>query len=170
MKGLIAHYLELLLKTNGLLSESVREELRDIATIEQRLDEFERQLKRIQPAPSASAVPGKDDIPFWQGSHLVPGAMDPLKVRLETHPNEGSAANVSPCWAIVWSRCDDEESIVMLAYRELEPLAKLLMQVAASYRDSQNAVSADLAVGLALGDLMEEARRELMEDLEDEHE
>lgn len=162
MKGLIAHYLEISLKANGLLSDSAYEELREIDTIEERVNALERQAKRIQSAPAPA-------IDYWMGSHLVDGAMDPLKVRLETHPNEGDGSSVSPCWAIVWSGCD-EEAIVLLAYRELEPLAKLLMQVAASYRDSQNAVSADLAVGLALGDLMEETRRELMEDLEDEHE
>jgi hypothetical protein len=173
MKGLIAHYLEELLRKAGMLSEGVHEELAMVSEIEGRLDEVERGLKRLQVVPASAPKPPNNSIPFWAGSHRVPGAMDPLKVRLEVHPNEGGGAAVSPCWAILWKGCDEDEEMIMLAYPELEPLANLLMDVAASYRLSCpelfKGVDRQLDGELALGELVEETRRDaLLEPTDDD--
>jgi hypothetical protein len=82
------------------------------------------------------APPGPDSIPFWQGCHLVEGAEDPIRVRLETHPDEGECG-VCPAWAIVWDDGTDEHPTILLAADELMALARLLIRISASYEDSK---------------------------------
>lgn len=101
-------------------------------------------------------------VPFWMGCHRVPGTEDPMKVRLETHPCEGGGS-IAPCWAIVW-QTGEEDVEILVAHYELEPLAEMLMNVAASYREGQREERDRVAVSLALHELEKEALLEVTDD------